>query len=170
VREWLGVRRTLRAGIVGGTGYAGAELVRLLTAHPHVELGVITSRTDSGKPVAGVFPNLRGHTNLLFGAPEIEAFENCDVVFYATPHGVAMQSAPALLKAGVRVIDLSGDFRLQDPVVWEHWYGRDHACPEYLAKAVYGLPELNRSAIAEASLIAVGSSRYLSQISLTPIL
>jgi N-acetyl-gamma-glutamyl-phosphate reductase len=144
----------IRVGIVGGTGYTGAELLRILARHPRVILSVITSRTEAGLPVASLFPHLRGHVNLQFTAPDDDALTACDVVFFATPNGTAMQAAPQLLAAGVRVIDLAADFRLKDPAVWEQWYGMPHRCPELLAEAVYGLPELNRAAIRQARLIA----------------
>ena len=144
----------IRVGIVGGTGYTGVELLRLLARHPQVELAVITSRKEAGMPVANLFANLRGRVKLAFTDPEQAGLQNCDVVFFATPNGVAMQQAPALLKGGVRVIDLAADFRIQDVAVWEKWYGMAHACPELVAEAVYGLPEMNREAIKGARLIA----------------
>jgi N-acetyl-gamma-glutamyl-phosphate reductase len=143
----------LKAGIVGGTGYAGVELLRLLVAHPQVELTCITSRGEEGRPVAELFPNLRGYLDLEFTAPSTERLAECDVVFFATPHNVAMRSAPELLAAGTRIIDISADFRLRDAELWSRWYGEPHACPELLAEAVYGLPEFNRANIAGARLV-----------------
>ncbi|MES2720669.1 MAG: N-acetyl-gamma-glutamyl-phosphate reductase [Pseudomonadota bacterium] len=144
----------IKVGIVGGTGYTGVELLRLLAQHPEVEIAVITSRGEAGLPVATMFPNLRGHVDLAFTAPDLQALLTCDVVFFATPNGIAMQQVPALLAAGVRVIDLAADFRLKDAADWAHWYGMPHACPELLAEAVYGLPEVNRAAIRQARLVA----------------
>lgn len=144
----------VRVGVVGGTGYTGVELVRLLAQHPQAELAVITSRGEAGKPVAELFPNLRGRVDLAFSAPDFEALASCDVVFFATPNGTAMGQVPALLDAGVRVIDLAADFRFTDAELWSQWYGMEHACPELLAEAVYGLPEVNRGAIAGARLVA----------------
>lgn len=144
----------LKAGIVGGTGYTGVELLRLLAQHPKVEIVAITSRKEAGMPVADLFPSLRGRVDLAFSSPEQAPLTHCDVVFFATPNGVAMQQARALLEAGVRVIDLAADFRLQDVAVWQHWYGMEHACPDLLAEAVYGLPEVNRERIKTARLIA----------------
>ncbi len=144
----------IKVGIVGGTGYTGVELLRLLVRHAAVELAVITSRSEAGKPVAECYPNLRGHTDLCFTQPDETALQACDLVFFATPNGVAMQQAPALLEAGVRVIDLAADFRIQDVPLWEQWYGMPHASPQWVAKAVYGLPEIHRTAIANAALIA----------------
>ncbi len=144
----------IKAGIVGGTGYTGVELLRLLAVHPEVELAVITSRSEAGKAVADMFPNLRGRVSLQFSAPDRESLQACDVVFFATPNGTAMGMVPELLEAGVRVIDLAADFRLKDPVEWEQWYGIPHTCPELLAEAVYGLPEVNRGALREARLVA----------------
>ncbi len=144
----------IEVGIVGGTGYTGVELLRLLVGHPDVALRVITSRSEAGRPVADLFPNLRGHTDLAFSAPDPERLAACDLVFFATPNGIAMEQAPRLLEAGVRVIDLAADFRIEDVALWEQWYGMTHACPEWVAEAVYGLPEINREAIAEARLVA----------------
>jgi N-acetyl-gamma-glutamyl-phosphate reductase len=144
----------IKVGIVGGTGYTGVELLRLLAVHPGVQLTAITSRKEDGLPVADMFPSLRGRVNLAFSAPEKTDLSQCDVVFFATPHGVAMAQAPALLAAGVKVIDLAADFRIKDQAVFEKTYKIGHTAPELIAQAVYGLPELNRSAIKEATLVA----------------
>lgn len=144
----------IRVGIVGGTGYTGVELLRLLAGHPDVELAAITSRSEAGTAVAEMFESLRGHVDLVFSEPDPAVLSGCDLVFFATPNGTAMQLVPELLAAGVRVIDLAADFRLHDPALWEQWYGMPHACPELLAEAVYGLPELNRAAIRAARLVA----------------
>ncbi len=144
----------IKVGVVGGTGYTGVELLRLLAQHPEVELVAITSRGDAGRPVADMFPSLRGHVSLAFTDPAASPLDRCDVVFFATPNGVAMQQAPALLRAGVRVIDLAADYRIKDIAVWEKWYGMQHASPELVADAVYGLPELNRERIRSARLVA----------------
>ncbi len=144
----------IKAGIVGGTGYTGVELLRLLAVHPAVELAVITSRGEKGIKVADLFPNLRGRVNLAFVEPDDAVLKECDVVFFATPNGTAMKMVPTLLKADVKVIDLAADFRLRQLVDWEQWYGMPHACPELLTEAVYGLPEVNRDAIRKARLVA----------------
>jgi N-acetyl-gamma-glutamyl-phosphate reductase len=144
----------INTGVVGGTGYTGVELLRLLAKHPQVELRAITSRGEAGLSVADLFPNLRGQVNLKFSEPDISALQNCDVVFFATPNGVAMTMAADLVDAGVRVIDLAADFRLKDIDTWEKWYGMSHACPELVTEAVYGLPEINREAIKAARLVA----------------
>lgn len=144
----------IKVGIVGGTGYTGVELLRLLARHPEVSLAAITSRKEAGMPVADMFPNLRGHVDLAFSDPQQAALESCDVVFFATPNGIAMQQARELLAAGVRVIDLAADFRIKDLAVWQKWYGMEHACPELVAEAVYGLPEVNRDRIKTARLVA----------------
>ncbi|NDF70974.1 MAG: N-acetyl-gamma-glutamyl-phosphate reductase [Betaproteobacteria bacterium] len=144
----------IRIGIVGGTGYTGVELLRLLAAHPAAELAVITSRKDAGMPVSGMFPNLRGRVDLTFTEPDVKALTACDLVFFATPNGIAMQEAAELLNAGTRVIDLAADFRIKDIAEWERWYGMTHASPQLVAQAVYGLPEVNREAIRKALLVA----------------
>jgi N-acetyl-gamma-glutamyl-phosphate reductase len=144
----------IKVGIVGGTGYTGVELLRLLAAHPDVELTAITSRKEDGLPVADMFPSLRGHVDLAFSTPEKADLTRCDVVFFATPHGVAMAQAPELLAAGVKVIDLAADFRLKDQATFEKWYKIAHTAPQLLEEAVYGLPELNREAIKGARLVA----------------
>lgn len=144
----------VKVGIVGGTGYTGVELLRLLAQHPQAELVTITSRKEAGMPVADMFPSLRGAVDLCFESPDTAALTSCDVVFFATPNGVAMQQTRELLDKGVRVIDLAADFRIKDVGVWEKWYGMTHACPDLVAEAVYGLPEVNREAIRTARLIA----------------
>jgi N-acetyl-gamma-glutamyl-phosphate reductase len=144
----------LKVGIVGGTGYTGVELLRLLVAHPHIELAAITSRLEKGTAISELFPNLRGHLDLTFVDPEDAVLKACDVVFFATPNGTAMQMAPALLEAGVRVVDLAADFRLRRAEDWQRWYGMPHVCPALLEEAIYGLPEVNREAIKGARLVA----------------
>lgn len=144
----------IKVGIIGGTGYTGVELLRLLARHPEIQLSVITSRAEAGKKVADLFPSLRGFVDLAFTGPDAKTLGKCDVVFSATPSGIAMQHARELLAAGTRLIDLASDFRLQDAKVFEKWYGMPHACPELLEEAVYGLPEVNRDKIRRARLIA----------------
>ena len=145
---------SLNVGIVGATGYTGVELLRLLALHPQARVHTVTSRQEAGRAVADYFPSLRGVYDLLFVHPDDADFSDCDVVFFATPNGVAMHEAPALLAAGVRVVDLSADYRIQDVATWQTWYKMQHASPEWIAQAVYGLPELNRAAIATAQLVA----------------
>ncbi|MCW5605387.1 MAG: N-acetyl-gamma-glutamyl-phosphate reductase [Burkholderiales bacterium] len=147
-------QKTIKVGIVGGTGYTGVELLRLVAQHPHCELRVITSRKEAGMGVAEMFPNLRGRVNLRFTEPVPAALNACDVVFFATPNGVAMNDARALYDAGVRLVDIAADFRLKDIALWEKWYGVKHACPELVAEAVYGLPEVNRERIRGARIVA----------------
>lgn len=143
-----------KIGIVGATGYTGVELLRILSGHPDVEITFVTSRSNAGTRVDAMFPNLRGFIDLEFSDPSSDALTECDLVFFATPNGIAMQHTPALLEQGVKVIDLAADFRIKDVDIWSHWYGMSHACPELLADAVYGLPEINREKIKGASLIA----------------
>lgn len=144
----------IKVGVVGGTGYTGVELLRLLAQHPQVELAAITSRGEAGTGVAELFPSLRGRVDLKFSDPAKAALTDCDVVFFATPNGIAMQQAQTLLDAGVRVIDLAADFRIKDIAVWEKWYGMQHVSPALVAEAVYGLPEVNREQIRTARLVA----------------
>ncbi|MQM30396.1 MAG: N-acetyl-gamma-glutamyl-phosphate reductase [Candidatus Accumulibacter phosphatis] len=144
----------IKVGIVGGTGYTGVELLRLLAQHPQVQLIAITSRAEAGTAVSSMFPSLRRRLDLKFADPASADLQSCDVVFFATPNGVAMTQAPALLDAGVRVIDLAADFRIKDVAEWERWYGMSHASPEWVAKAVYGLPEHDRVGISNARLVA----------------
>ncbi|MDP2133132.1 MAG: N-acetyl-gamma-glutamyl-phosphate reductase, partial [Sulfuritalea sp.] len=144
----------IKAGIVGGTGYTGVELLRLLARHPGVELAAITSRGEAGTAVADMFPSLRGAVSLKFSDPKEAPLHDCDVVFFATPNGIAMQQASGLLDAGVKVIDLAADFRIRDIALWEKWYGMTHASPALVAEAVYGLPEVNREQIRTARLVA----------------
>ena len=146
--------KKIKVGIVGGTGYTGVELLRLLATHPQIELQAITSRGDAGLPVSDMFPSLRGRVDLAFVDPAQAQLDRCDVVFFATPNGIAMQQTRALLDAGVRVIDLAADFRIKDIGVWEKWYGMTHACPDLVEAAIYGLPEVNREQIKTARLIA----------------
>ena len=144
----------VNVGIIGGTGYTGAELLRLLAMHPKVNIQVITSRSEAGRLVADLYSNLRGHCDIAFSEPNVEAMKQCDVVFSATPNGVLMNVARELHEAGIKLIDLAADFRIQDIATWEQWYGMKHACPELVAKAVYGMPEMNREAIKSADIIA----------------
>jgi N-acetyl-gamma-glutamyl-phosphate reductase len=143
----------IKIGIVGGTGYTGVELLRILAKHPQAQLTCITSRKEDGLPVADMYPSLRGHINLAFSSPEKANLAQCDVVFFATPHGVAMAQTPELLAAGTKVIDLAADFRLQDVTQFEQWYGMQHSCPDLLAEAAYGLPELHREQIKAARIV-----------------
>jgi len=143
----------IKIGIVGGTGYTGVELLRILATHPEAQITAITSRKEAGMPVAEMYPSLRGRVDLAFTTPDEARLSACDVVFFATPHGVAMAQAPELLASGGKVIDLAADFRLQDLPTFERWYGIAHSCPGLLREAVYGLPELNRDAIRAARVV-----------------
>jgi N-acetyl-gamma-glutamyl-phosphate reductase len=148
------IKQMIRAGIVGGTGYTGVELLRILALHAEIEVVAVTSRADAGLRVDALYPSLRGYIDVVFSFPDIETLAQCDVVFFATPNGTAMLMAEQLLGRGIKVIDLSADFRLKDAQEWSRWYGMEHACPELIAEAVYGLPEVNREAIKQAKLIA----------------
>jgi N-acetyl-gamma-glutamyl-phosphate reductase len=161
----------IKVGIVGGTGYTGVELLRLLAQHPQAELSVITSRKDAGTPVADMFPSLRGRVPLEFSDPAAAKLERCDVVFFATPHGVAMTDARRLVDAGARIIDLAADFRLRDLAEWKKWYRLDHAAPDLVAEAVYGLPEINRAAIKTARIVGnPGCYATAVQLGLLPLI
>ncbi|KAI5916878.1 N-acetyl-gamma-glutamyl-phosphate reductase [Thauera sp. 2A1] len=144
----------IKVGVVGGTGYTGVELLRLLSRHSQVELVAITSRGEAGMAVSDMFPSLRGRVNLKFVTPQEAALDKCDAVFFATPNGIAMQQAAELVAAGVRIIDLAADFRIRDIAEWEKWYGMKHAAPELVAEAVYGLPETSREQIRNARVLA----------------
>lgn len=143
----------IKVGIVGGTGYTGVELLRILSQHPNVQLHAITSRKEEGVKVADMFPNLRGKVDLAFATPEKADLRSCDIVFFATPHGVAMAQAAPLLNAGVKIIDLAADFRLRDTAIFEQWYKMPHACPDILKQSSYGLVELNREHIKKSSVV-----------------
>jgi len=143
----------IKIGIVGGTGYTGVELLRLLAAHPEADVRAITSRKDAGIRVDAMFASLRGRYSLAFSDPADTDLKSCDIVFFATPHGVAMSQARELVAAGTKIVDLAADFRLQDTAVFEKWYGMPHACPDLLAESVYGLPEVNREAIRKARIV-----------------
>ncbi|MDM1487329.1 N-acetyl-gamma-glutamyl-phosphate reductase [Acinetobacter towneri] len=160
----------ISVGIVGGTGYTGVELLRLLLRHPNVKVNVLTSRTEAGRRVDDMFPSLRGHTDLCYSDLNIEDLKQCDVVFFATPHGVAMQHAAELVAANTKVVDLAADFRLQDLAQFEKWYGMQHACPEILKDSVYGLSELNREQIKQAQVIGnPGCYPTTVQLGLAPL-
>jgi N-acetyl-gamma-glutamyl-phosphate reductase len=146
----------INVGIAGGTGYTGVELLRLLTAHPEARVQAITSRSEAGVSVGTMFPSLRGLgrlSELQFIDPASAGLSRCDVVFFATPHGVAMGQARKLVGAGVKIIDLAADFRLKDTAEFERWYKMPHACPDLLAESVYGLPEMYRDAIRKARIV-----------------
>ena len=161
----------VKVGIVGGTGYTGVELLRLLANHPNVSVEVITSRSEEGVLIQDMYPNLRGFYDLAFTVPDVDRLATCDVVFFATPHGVAMKMAPELLEKGVKVIDLGADFRIKDLDVWSEWYGMEHTSPEAAAEAVYGLPEVNREAIKDAQLIACpGCYPTATQLGFLPLI
>ncbi|NQY51905.1 MAG: N-acetyl-gamma-glutamyl-phosphate reductase [Piscirickettsiaceae bacterium] len=161
----------IKGGIVGGTGYAGIELLRLLINHPEISLEVITSRRNNGMAVDELFPSFRGHVDLIFTKPDIDLLSSCDVVFFATPHATAMALVPELIDRSVMVIDLSADFRIKDVTLWEKWYGTLHTCPYLVAQAVYGLPEVNRELIKSAQLISVpGCYPTAIQLGFLPLL
>lgn len=161
----------IKIGIVGGTGYTGVELLRILATHPKAHITAITSRKEDGLPVSEMYPSLRGRVDIAFSAPDKANLKECDVVFFATPHGVAMAQAPELLAAGVKVIDLAADFRMKNVAEFEKWYGIPHTCTEVLEEAVYGLPELNRDAIKTARVVGnPGCYPTTMQLGFSPLL
>lgn len=160
----------ISVGIVGGTGYTGVELLRLLLRHPDVQVSVLTSRTEAGKRVDDMFPSLRGYTDLQFSDLDMNVLKHCDVVFFATPHGVAMKHAAELVAANTKVIDLAADFRLQNLHQFEKWYGLEHSCPDILTESVYGLTELNREKIKQAKVVGnPGCYPTTVQLGLAPL-
>jgi N-acetyl-gamma-glutamyl-phosphate reductase len=144
----------VKVGIIGGTGYTGGELSRILCTHPDVEIAALTSRSNAGKKVQDVHTFLKGYVGDLEFTQSISETKDLDFVFVATPHGVAMQEIPSLMDQGIKCIDLSGDYRLHDVAVYEKWYGHKHTDLENLEKAVYGLPEFFRDEIKGADLVA----------------
>jgi N-acetyl-gamma-glutamyl-phosphate reductase len=141
--------------ILGGSGYTGVELMRLLAGHPEMELRAVSSRQYQGQAVEEVFPSLAGRIPISFCAADPEELAGqASLVFLAVPHGAAMGAAPAILAAGAKVVDLSADFRFREAKIYERYYGGPHTCPELLAQAVYGLPEFYRSRLADARLAA----------------
>ena len=161
----------IKVGLVGGTGYTGVELLRILVQHPEVDLKVVTSRGEDGKPVSQMFPNLRPFTDICFSVPDVQTLCECDLVFFATPHGVAMAMAPELVNAGVRIIDLGADFRIKDTDEWSKWYGMEHTCQDVVEQAVYGLPEVYREEIKTAQIIAnPGCYPTAAQLGLLPLI
>ncbi|MFZ6638752.1 N-acetyl-gamma-glutamyl-phosphate reductase [Undibacterium sp. TC4M20W] len=161
----------IKIGIVGGTGYTGVELLRILATHPQAHITAITSRKEDGLPVSDMYPSLRGRVDIAFSAPDKANLKECDVVFFATPHGVAMAQAPELLAAGVKVIDLAADFRMKNVAEFEKWYAIPHTCTDVLEEAVYGLPELNRAAIKTARVVGnPGCYPTTMQLGFAPLL
>ncbi len=142
-----------RIGIIGGTGYTGSELSRILCRHPDVELAALTSRSNAGKKVSDISTFLKGYTDIEF-TEKISDTKDLDLVMVATPRGVAMEEVPGLIEQGIKCIDLSGDYRLKDPKVYEEWYGKEHTDTEHLSDAVFGLPEFFRKDIKGADLVA----------------
>ncbi len=161
----------MRIGIIGGTGYVGSELLRLLLLHPQAEVTMVTSRQSAGEFIFNLHPNLRGLTQLKFVPQDMtELQKNCDLVFTATPHGGSVNLVPKLLEAGLKVIDMSADFRLKNPADYETYYGWTHAHPEMLKEAAYGLPELHREEIKKANLVACpGCEATAAILGLAPI-
>lgn len=164
--------KTIRVGIVGGTGYTGVELLRLLARHPNVKVCAITSRKEAGTPVTSMYPSLRGFMDdLIFSTAEEAKLTECDVVFFATPHGVAMSMALELTEAGVKIIDLAADFRLRDPAVFKQWYKLDHACTDLLAESVYGQPETMREKMKDARILGMAGCYPTSiELGLLPLM
>ena len=165
------MNKKTRVSVFGGTGYTGVELIRLLLNHPNVEIYQITSRNDKGKRVDEIYPSFRGVLNNILVSPEDADLKNVDIVFFATPNGIAMNYAEGLIEAGKLVIDLAADFRIKDKGIWEKWYGVEHKSPNLINKAVYGLPEINRDSIKKSKLVAnPGCYPTAIQLALIPLL
>lgn len=162
----------MKVSIIGGSGYAGGELIRELLFHPKVEIITIVSRSHVDDYVFRIHPNLRGYTQLKFSPLNLSNItSNSDLVFTAIPHGTSAEYVPKLLEAGLRVIDLGADFRLKDPADYQKWYGWTHPHPELLKEAVYGLPELHREEIRNARLVACpGCMATATILGLAPII
>ncbi len=159
---------SVMVSVVGGSGYAGGELIRLLLSHPHVTLREVTSQSQAGKPLSSVHPNLRGRTDLTFVAAE--DVRPVDVLFLALPHGFAARNLAHYTGLAGRMIDLSADFRLRDPETYARWYGEPHPSPEWLSRFVYGLPETQRVAIADAHWVSgVGCNATAANLALLPL-
>ena len=144
----------IKVGIIGGSGYTGIELIRIIQQHPFAEVTSITSRALQGKKISDVFPNMHGLSELVYSLPDDKALFECDIVFFATPHGVAMNSAKSFLEKGIKVVDLGADFRIHDADLWSGWYKMEHSQSSLLEEAVYGQPEIRRDAIKNARLVA----------------
>ncbi|PIE46017.1 MAG: N-acetyl-gamma-glutamyl-phosphate reductase [Gammaproteobacteria bacterium] len=163
----------INVAVVGANGYGGIELVRILARHPQVQLSSLVSRSEAGQKIVDIFPHLRGDVcdEWVYVSPYDADWQAIDVCFFATPHTVAMSQVQSLLEKGIKVIDLSADFRIKDRLLWEKWYATRHTAPEYIEQAVYGLPELNRGAIKTADLIACpGCYPTAIQLGLMPLL
>ena len=162
----------INAAIIGATGYTGAELVRILARHPEVNLAILTSRKYAGMPISSVYPHLRGIADNICEELDCKKIaDNCDVVFAALPHGTSGEILPQFVRAGIKVIDLSGDFRYKDVEIYEKWYGQRHPAPEFLGEAVYGLCEMHRDEIKNANLIGnPGCYTTCSILALAPLM
>lgn len=143
----------IKAAVLGATGYAGIELVRLLTNHPGVSIEILGSQSFDGQSISDVYPNFKGVLDKKCEKVDVDAVAKCDVAFTALPHGASKEVIPSIIEKGVKVIDLSGDFRYDDIEVYEKWYGQKHSSPELLKESVYGMPELYRDKIKSARLI-----------------
>jgi len=161
----------MKIALIGGSGFVGGELVRLLLHHPEAEIAMVTSNRYASEFLYNIHPNLRGHTSAKFSPYNEEGIiEECDAVFMATPHGVSKDIVPRFIEAGLKIIDLSADFRLRDPAAYPKWYGWEHPHPELLSKAVFGLPEIHRTEIKGSQLIACsGCMACASILALAPI-
>jgi len=144
----------IKVGIIGGSGYTGIELLRIIHQHPNAEVHAITSRVLEGRKISEVFPNMHGITELTYLLPDDQTLFECDIVFFATPHGVAMNNAALFLEKNIKVVDLGADFRISNASIWSDWYKMEHTQETLLKEAVYGQPEIKREAIKEARLVA----------------
>ena len=161
----------MKVGVVGASGYVGGELLRLLVAHPKIDLSMVTSRQKAGEYVHRVHPSLKGFVDITFSPMDMEKLtDNCDLIFTSVPHGKANKIVKDLYDRGMKVIDLSADFRLKNPKDYVRWYGWEHPFPEMLSKSVYGVPELHREEIKNAQLVSCpGCMAVTSLLALTPL-
>jgi LysW-gamma-L-alpha-aminoadipyl-6-phosphate/LysW-L-glutamyl-5-phosphate reductase len=160
----------MKASVMGGSGYVGGELLRILARHPETTIQTVTSQRHAGEPLYRVHPNLRGLTNIKFEKENLESIHESDVVFTALPHGKTMSIIPSLLETGTKIIDLAADYRLKDPEAYERYYSRKHENPDLLPMAAYGLPELHREEIKEANLVATpGCMATAATLALAPV-
>ncbi|MFI5416128.1 MAG: N-acetyl-gamma-glutamyl-phosphate reductase [Nitrososphaerales archaeon] len=162
----------MKVGVVGASGYVGGEILRLLVSHPHVEIAMVTSRQYAGEYISRIQPALKGFTDLTFSELDYDKLtDKCDLVFTAVPHGTAVDIVKELYDRGMKVIDLSADYRLHNPADYDKWYGWKHTRPELLSKSVFGVPELHREEIKKSQIVSCpGCMAVTSILGLYPLI